>query len=217
MPKQVDHAQRRQEIVDALWRVTARDGLTGVSFREVAAEAGVSVRRVQYYFGTKAQLLLASLQLLGERIVGRGMAGIQAAGPAPAPEAVIRSAIEGAQPLDDERRRDVLLFFCFYVASLTDAALAAEVVERQRWMVPMFADLIRQAAERGETWDGIDPDFEAAVLLAANTGLALSALAGLSTPEASMAALEYQLGRIFRPPATRPGGSGSRRGRRTRP
>ncbi|MBV8957243.1 MAG: TetR family transcriptional regulator C-terminal domain-containing protein [Actinobacteria bacterium] len=199
MPKQVDHAQRRQEIVDALWRVTARDGLAAVSFREVAAEAGVSVRRVQYYFGTKAQLLLASLQLLGERIVGRGMVGIRAAGPDPAPMAVIRAAVEGAQPLDAERRRDVLLFFCFYIASLTDAALAAEVVERQKWMVPMFADLIRQAVERGEAWDGIDPDYEAAVLLAANTGLALSALAGLSTPEESMAAMDYQLARIFRP------------------
>lgn len=214
MPKQVDHAERRQEIVDALWRVTARDGLTGVSFREVAAEAGVSVRRVQYYFGTKAQLLLASLQLLGERIVGRGMVGIQAMGPEPAPEAMLRAAIEGAQPLDDERRRDVLLFFCFYVASLTDTTLAAEVVDKQRWMVPMFAQLIRQAAERGETWDGIDPENEAAILLAANTGLALSALAGLSTPEESMAAMEYQLARIFR--AVKPsGGSGSRRGRRT--
>jgi AcrR family transcriptional regulator len=217
VPKQVDHSQRRQEIVDALWRVTARDGLTGVSFREVAAEAGVSVRRVQYYFGTKAQLLLASLQLLGERIVGRGMVGIQAAGPEPAPEAILRAAIEGAQPLDEERRRDVLLFFCFYIASLTDSALAAEVVERQRWMVPMFAELIRQAAERGETWDDIDPAHEAAVLLAANSGLALSALAGLSTPEESMAAMNYQLGRIFRPPATRRGGSGSRRGKRTQP
>lgn len=215
MPKQVDHSQRRQEIVDALWRVTARDGLTGVSFREVAAEAGVSVRRVQYYFGTKAQLLLASLQLLGERIVGRGMVGIRAAGPEPAPQAIIRAAIEGAQPLDEERRRDVLLFFCFYIASLTDTALAAEVVERQRWMVPMFGELIRQAAERGETWDGIDPAHEAAVLLAANTGLALSALAGLSTPEESMAAMNYQLGRIFRPPLKPSGGTGSRRGKRT--
>lgn len=214
MPKKVDHTQRRQEIVDALWRVTARDGMTGVSFREVAAEAGVSVRRVQYYFGTKAQLLLASLQLLGERIVGRGMVTIRAAGPDPPSETMLRAAIEGAQPLDDERRRDVFLFFCFYVASLTDTNLASEVVGLQRWLVPTFAGLIRQAAERGETWDGIDPDSEAAILLAANTGLALSALAGLSTPEESMAAMDYQLRRIFRP--VKPsGGSGSRRGRRT--
>jgi len=66
-------------------------------------------------------------------------------------------------------------------------------------MVPMFAELIRQAAERGETWDGIDPDYEAALLLAANTGLGLSALAGLSSPEDSLAVIDYQLRRIFRP------------------
>ena len=214
MPKKVDHEERRQEIVDALWRVTARDGLTGVSFREVAAEAGVSVRRVQYYFGTKAQLLLAALQLLGHRIVNRGLARISAVGPDPPPEAVLRAAIMEAQPLDEERSRDVLLFFCFYVASLTDRTLAAEVVERQRWMIPMFADLIRQGVARGETWDGIDPEMEAAVLLSAHTGLALSGLAGLASPEEAVAVIEYQLGRIFRP-ATPPAGTGSRRGRRT--
>src|SRR4029077_17107372 len=127
-------------------------------FREVAAEAGVSVRQLQYYFGTKAQLLLVSLQLLGERIVGRGMATIQAAGPDPAPEVMIRAAIMEPQPLDDVRARDVLLFFCFYVAGLTDRTLAGDVAELQRWLIPTFAGLIRRATERGETWDDIDPE-----------------------------------------------------------
>jgi AcrR family transcriptional regulator len=199
VPRQVDHEERRREIIEALWRVTARDGLGAVSFREVAAEAGVSVRRVQYYFGTKAQLLLAALQLLGVRIVRRGVEGIAAAGPGPTSEAVLRAALFGAQPLDEESRMDLLLFFNFYIAGLTDPSLGSETVANQRWIGPFMADLIRTAAERGETWDGIDPDKEAVTLLATNTGIGLFVLSGLYSPEEAIAALEYRLSQTFRP------------------
>ena len=42
--------------------------------REVAAEAGVSLRLVQYYFGTKEELLLASMQHLAARFTARAEA-----------------------------------------------------------------------------------------------------------------------------------------------
>jgi DNA-binding transcriptional regulator YbjK len=197
VPRQADHQARRREIVEALWRVTARDGLAAVSFREVAAEAGVPVARVQYYFGTKGDLLLASLLLLGERIVARGMEGMAAAGPDPTPEAVLRAAMVGAQPVDEESRTDILLFFSFYVAALTDPSLAS-VVENQRWIHPFFVDQIATARERGETRAGIDPEHEAVLLFAANTGLSLGVLAGLLSADDAVAAIDYRLGRLFK-------------------
>src|SRR5687768_5696427 len=106
MPRKVDHVERRRQIIEALWRVTAAKGLPAVSFREVAAEAGVSVRRVQYYFGTKAQLLFASIELLGQRVIARGMAGMAAAGPNRSSRALMRAAMLGALPLDEESRTD---------------------------------------------------------------------------------------------------------------
>jgi AcrR family transcriptional regulator len=48
VPKRVDHGLRRREIADAVGRITARGGLGAATFREVAAEAGVSVRLIQY-------------------------------------------------------------------------------------------------------------------------------------------------------------------------
>ncbi|MGV7636496.1 TetR family transcriptional regulator, partial [Mycobacterium kansasii] len=53
MPRSVDHEERRAQLADALARVAARDGLHAVSMRSVAAEAGVSLRLVQYYFTSK--------------------------------------------------------------------------------------------------------------------------------------------------------------------
>ncbi|MEA3055126.1 MAG: hypothetical protein QOD30_558, partial [Actinomycetota bacterium] len=48
MPRKVDHRVRRREITDAVIRITLTGGLHTATFREVAAEAGVSVRLVQY-------------------------------------------------------------------------------------------------------------------------------------------------------------------------
>ena len=57
MPKIVDHDERRKVIVEALWRVIARDGAHEVSVRHVAAEAGMPKSSIGHYVGTMPQLL----------------------------------------------------------------------------------------------------------------------------------------------------------------
>lgn len=57
MPKIVDHDARRRVIVEALWRVVARDGAHEVSVRHVAAEAGMPKSSIGHYVGTMPQLL----------------------------------------------------------------------------------------------------------------------------------------------------------------
>src|ERR1700722_6895881 len=71
MPKRVNHEERRQQIADALLRTAAVRGLHATGMREVAAEAGVSLRLVQYYFGTKEELLLAAMQRLAAQFGAR--------------------------------------------------------------------------------------------------------------------------------------------------
>jgi AcrR family transcriptional regulator len=76
VPKRVDHEERRQRIADALVRSAATRGLHATGMREVAAEAGVSLRLVQYYFGTKEELLLAAMQQLAGQLAERAMARV---------------------------------------------------------------------------------------------------------------------------------------------
>ncbi len=76
MPKRVDHEERRRQIAEALLRTAATRGLHATGMREVAAEAGVSLRLVQYYFGTKEELLLAAMQHLAAQFGGRALARI---------------------------------------------------------------------------------------------------------------------------------------------
>lgn len=52
------------EVIQAVWQVMADGGIDAVSMRRVAAAAGTSVGRVQYRFGTKDELLRASLHAM---------------------------------------------------------------------------------------------------------------------------------------------------------
>ena len=64
MPKIVDHDQRREEFVDALWRVVTRDGVGAISIRSIAAEAGVPPGLISYYFKDRAALLASAVDRL---------------------------------------------------------------------------------------------------------------------------------------------------------
>jgi DNA-binding transcriptional regulator YbjK len=61
MPKIVDHDERRQEFVAALWRIVEHHGCAAVSIRSVADEAGVSKSNIAYYFPTMVDLLAAAV------------------------------------------------------------------------------------------------------------------------------------------------------------
>jgi len=63
MPKIVDHDARREEIVDAVWRVISRDGIGSATTRNIAREAGCSNGILSHYFADKTALLHAALQI----------------------------------------------------------------------------------------------------------------------------------------------------------
>lgn len=66
MPKQVDHEARRQELLEALMRITRREGWDAISLRKVAAEAGVSMGMVQHYFSSKDEMLRFAIEMMAE-------------------------------------------------------------------------------------------------------------------------------------------------------
>src|SRR4051812_3395056 len=123
MPKKADHDARRREIVEALWRITARGGLDAATIREIAAEAGCSVRPVQYYFRNKAELMAAAHELVAQRLGERVTRAVQALGPDAEPRAIVEAIARSFLPTDAEARECMQLFFAFYAVELTDAAM----------------------------------------------------------------------------------------------
>jgi AcrR family transcriptional regulator len=206
VPKRVDHEERRRQIADALLRTGAARGLHATGMREVAAEAGVSLRLVQYYFGTKEELLLAAMQHLAAQYGARVRARInrlkQTASPV-SPRDVIAAILTEALPADDERRTFTVLYTAYFALSLTDPALAtAPLIKNSNAVTDVVAAQLRAARTAGDTPAHLDPDLEAASLLAISAGLGTSVLAGHSSPEQAQAVIDYHLSRLF--PGSRP-------------
>jgi AcrR family transcriptional regulator len=206
VPKRVDHEERRRQIADALLRTAATRGLHAAGMREVAAEAGVSLRLVQYYFGTKEELLLAAMQHLAARFSVRAVARFKEAsgsgGPA-SPRDVIAAILAEALPADDERRTFYVVYTAYLALSLTDPALAiAPLVKNSDTVIDVVAAQLRAAQAAGHTPVHLDPDLEAFSLIAMSAGLATSVLGGQSSIQQAQAVIDYHLDRLF--PASRP-------------
>jgi AcrR family transcriptional regulator len=207
VPKRVDHEERRRQIAEALLRTAATRGLHATGMREVAAEAGVSLRLVQYYFGTKEELLLYAMQQLAARFSERAMARIskiKETGDPVRPRDVIAAILTEGLPADDERRTFTVLYTAYFALSLTDPALAIGPLTRNSTVViDVVAAQLRTAQAAGGMPACLDPDLEAFGLLAMSAGLGTSVIGGQSTPAQAQAVIDYHLDRLFPGPGQR--------------
>jgi len=194
MPRRVDHEVRKRQITDAVVRITVQGGLPAVTFREVAAEAGVSVRLVQYYFGTKDQLLLDTQRHVAEHSVARIRRLLDRAGDTP--RDILRAIMRSFVPTDDESRTAMLMYIALFTASLVDPSLRRkEATEVPASMRHEFTAHLRRARLRA----GVDPDSEALLLMFTVTGLSQGVLAGQVTPADAFKTIDYTLDRAIRP------------------
>jgi AcrR family transcriptional regulator len=75
----VEYGTGRQEVLEAAIRIVAAQGLRGLTFRSVAAEAGVTHGAVQYHFGGRDNLIAQALSLAVKRSIET--AGLKSSGP----------------------------------------------------------------------------------------------------------------------------------------
>ncbi|MFD0167569.1 TetR/AcrR family transcriptional regulator [Streptomyces decoyicus] len=197
MPKKVDHEARRQEISEALWRITSTRGLDGASLRDVAAEAGISLGRLQHYFRTKDEMLLFALQHINRLASDRIRARIESLTEEPTPREVLRACLSGMLPLDDKSRIGLLVGAAYYARAVHDEALRAEAENGIPQLRAFFADQLRLAADRGELPRERATEDEAMLLISMADGLATYVLLGVHAPEAALRLLDLHLANLF--------------------
>jgi AcrR family transcriptional regulator len=198
MPKRVDHAERRRQLTEAMLRIASTRGLQAVSMREVAAEAGVSLRVVQYYFTDKQTLLNSGLTELAARLDRRVKARAATAGGDLSARGLFDVVLGAILPSDEQSRLDQLAWTAYYTAALTDPALAAAGVTGPNALEDFLTTRLTAAQEAGEIDAYRDPRTEVATLLGLTNGLTSSILGGQRTPEAGDAILRYTLDHLFR-------------------
>lgn len=198
MVRTADHAERRAQIADALVRVAGRDGLHAVTMRSVAAEAGVSLRLVQYYFQSKAQLLVDALRHLEQHSHERWAQRLAGLPDPPPARAVVEAFLAEALPTDEPSRVFHLVGASYGVLAMTDPELAEQpFISGINRLEHQLAEALTRAEAAGELVAGADPALEATRLVMLSHGLGTSVLVGQRSAEAAREVLRYHVNRLF--------------------
>ncbi|MCF8603463.1 TetR family transcriptional regulator C-terminal domain-containing protein [Gordonia sp. HY442] len=111
---------RKEAVADAVLEIAASRGLDGVTVREVAATADVSIGTVQHYFPTKNQMLAGAYTEASRRIRQR----LQALPLGPDSRRNMMLVASQLLPLDQERSTEARVYIAFAAAAATSAGLS---------------------------------------------------------------------------------------------
>ncbi|MDQ0663626.1 AcrR family transcriptional regulator [Arthrobacter ulcerisalmonis] len=178
VPKIVDAGARRQDVVQAVLRIIAVDGLERASLREVADEAGLAVGSVRHYFDGSEELLAYSFGTVVDRVVGRLEGLLPAVQEAPRASLEQRQAVltllGGMLPLDEETAVEVCALLAFKNAARIRPFLAAEADRSHREVAAIVGGVVATVLPDDEAQETLV--VEAERLLATLDGLCMHAL-----------------------------------------
>jgi AcrR family transcriptional regulator len=191
VPKIVDHDARRRELAQAASKVIVRQGLDGVTVREIAREAGFSAGSLGHYFPSKDDVLIAVLdeamadtvaRMLRRTEVHRGVK-------------LARDLVAELMPLDARRTLENKVWIIYSAQAITSQKLRKAYLRNELLIQAQLSFALRQAIEDGELGDLLDADLEASRLLALSDGIAQQALFDkrMWTAEQQLAAIDEHL------------------------
>jgi AcrR family transcriptional regulator len=194
MPKLVDHEARRAEIADVACRLVVAHGVAGITFREVAAAADISVGSIQHYFPNKEALLRRMLEQTSQRMAGRIQKRLSDLGPSPSSRDTIRAVITSFIPDDADSRAAMTVYHSFAGAALTDPALRGPgSFENATGLLDFLSDRLQDVPKRRRRAPDADPRARARALLSLVLGLSLAVLLDQFSYDEAIAALEGSL------------------------
>ncbi|WP_285247913.1 TetR/AcrR family transcriptional regulator [Pseudarthrobacter sp. efr-133-R2A-89] len=161
MPKIVDHDERRLELVDATWRIIARQGLESATMREIAMEAGFANGALKPYFPTKDTLLEFAFSHVFNRTnqriarVTAGKAGLEA----------LRAFCLEVLPLDEERINEARVVIPFWQKAVSDPRKADIHRESMAEWLATIRRYLEEARNSGDLTAGVADSVLAGQLL----------------------------------------------------
>ncbi|HZK05225.1 MAG TPA: TetR/AcrR family transcriptional regulator [Actinomycetaceae bacterium] len=167
----MDLTPRQSEFADAALRVLAAGGMASVTFRSVAAEAGMSPGAVQKAFPSKDVMQHAMFHRMRER------ASAPAMGEPGRPDLRrwLVDLMMVVLPLDDARRAAELQASGFAERAAYDSSIGGAIAASDRELTARIALLVRRGMAEGEVAD-VDPDMVARAWFALGEGLSTQLL-----------------------------------------
>lgn len=144
MPRQVDHVSRRRLIAEAVCHLADESGLEGVTLRDVAARAQVSMGAVQRCFRTKEEMLVFALGHISDRVGERVRARLVRS-PAQSAATALGHAAAEISLLRDEHRAEARVWLAFVAQAAVSPALAQTLKANYVALHEAFTQLIEEA------------------------------------------------------------------------
>lgn len=163
MPKKVDRTVRREAFLAAAHSMIKKHGISGVTARAVAAEAGFTTGALVHYVKSMDELLVEASEFAA-RDVRASMLEIEEL---PNPIEALRGVLHLALPSDADKRGNWNFFLGFWERSVHNAAVRKITHLRYEEWIKRVSRLIRRAMEEGM----VNPEID--VLLAARAAVAL--------------------------------------------
>ncbi|MGV9322859.1 TetR/AcrR family transcriptional regulator [Streptomyces sp. NPDC003660] len=199
MPQQVDYEDRRRRIAEAVCLLADEHGPQGVSMRDVAARAEVSLGAVQRCFRNKGEMLLFAVGHVGDRITERARARLTAS-PAPSPATAVGHTAGEIALLREEHRAEARIWLAFVAQAAVSEPLAGPLRTSYAALQTLLADLITEATDSAppdEDATPSSPQHEARTLLALTDGLTTHVLIGHLTTQQAEEVLHAHLSGLW--------------------
>jgi AcrR family transcriptional regulator len=179
--------KRREELVRAAFNQIAERGFEGLRTREVAAEVGVNIATLHYYFPTKESLIRGVL----EHAMGRFRSTLAPHG---SPSDQLRNHLRAVRRLlvDEPELGSVMGELA--LRSARDKSIAAMMAEMYDAWHATMRGLLRRAVRAGDLRPELDSDGVAAVVVATLSAMTLPTMTGASRRDQALRQLERWLG-----------------------
>jgi AcrR family transcriptional regulator len=174
MARQADHDQRRRQFAGAAVAVIAREGLEGLTMRDVAKEAGFTTGALTHYFQSKDEVLIAASEHGAE--VVRPMMDEAAAGMSA--RAALQDLLHTILPTSTAMKAQWRCWLAFWERGAHSPQVQRVMRERYFEYMNRVSTVIRRAQEQGEAPRDIDVEHVAREIIALIDGLGVQVLLG---------------------------------------
>ena len=177
--------RRKTAVLEAACRVIADRGADATRFADVAAESGVPVSTLQYYFGSREDLLVAAFRHASATEIAALEADIAAlTDPWGQLERIISRALAGYQPDAPEAGR---LWIESWHFGIRDAEMRADTLRDYDAWRRLVADAVRRGVEQGR-FGPVQPEKVAVLTIAMVDGMGIPL--ALGDPEVGPGAVQ---------------------------
>ena len=187
MAEAATQKDRRGALVRAAYNQLAARGFEGLRTREVAAEAGVNIATLHYYFPTKEQLI--------EGVVEHAMERFRTTlAPHGSPSDQLRNHLRSVKHLVQEEPQLGIVMGELTLRSARDPSIARIMRETNEGWHRIVRGLLRRAVKEGDLRPEMDTDEVAAMVVATLRNLTLPMASSGARGDQALRQLERWLG-----------------------